>query len=130
MAELRARSTRLARGGLSSGGAAIEEDDRGIDPRLRSLDTALAALNECCRSNDRAWTAREVFSKLDEVTGTGIFGELYDRHVASKDFPDLAQTWRALGMTGADFRIVSPPAFAARVRDWGERLTLAVTPPG
>jgi 7-keto-8-aminopelargonate synthetase-like enzyme len=42
VAELRARSTRLARGGLSSGGAAIEEDDRGIDPRLRSLDTALA----------------------------------------------------------------------------------------
>ena len=50
---------------------------------------------------ERAWTAREVFSKLDEVTGTGIFGELYDRHVASKDFPDLAQTWRALGMTTA-----------------------------
>jgi hypothetical protein len=78
------------------------------DVRLRqmtagkqSLDTALAALNDCCRSNDRAWTAREVFSKLDEVTGTGIFGELYDQHVASKDFPDLGETWRALGITAA-----------------------------
>ena len=42
LAELRARSTRLARGGPSSSGAAIEEDGGGIDPRLRSLDTALA----------------------------------------------------------------------------------------
>lgn len=42
MVELRARSTRLARGGLQSGGAAIEEDGAEIDPRLRSLDTALA----------------------------------------------------------------------------------------
>ena len=42
MVELRARSTRLARGGLPSSGAAIEEDGRGIDPRLRSVDTSIA----------------------------------------------------------------------------------------
>jgi len=42
VAELRARSTKLARSGPPSGGAAIEEDGRGIDPRLRWLDTALA----------------------------------------------------------------------------------------
>ncbi|MEO8004082.1 MAG: hypothetical protein ABI771_04200 [Betaproteobacteria bacterium] len=72
---------------------------RQVTAGKQSLDTALAALNECCRSNERAWTAREVFARLDDVTGTGIFGELYERHVASKDFPDLAQTWRALGMS-------------------------------
>jgi len=42
VAELRARSTRLARGGLPSSGAAIEEDDARIDPRLRSVDTSVA----------------------------------------------------------------------------------------
>ena len=31
----------------------------------------------------------------------------------------------ALGMAGADFRIVGPPEFAAYVRDWGERFTRA-----
>jgi 7-keto-8-aminopelargonate synthetase-like enzyme len=46
---LRARSTRLARGGLSSGGAACKEDDRQdaaidreIDPRLRLLNETIS----------------------------------------------------------------------------------------
>ena len=76
------------------------------DVRLRqmtaykqSLDTALAALNECCAATDRAWSARELFDKLDEVTGTGIFSEIYDQHVASRNFPDLAQTYKALGIS-------------------------------
>ena len=75
------------------------------DVRLRqmtagkqSLDTALAALNECCAAIHRAWSARELFDKLDEVTGAHIFGEIYDQHVASRNFPDLAQTYRALGI--------------------------------
>jgi hypothetical protein len=75
------------------------------DVRLRqmtagkqSLDTALAALNECCRATDRAWSARELFDKLDEATGTGVFSEIYDQHVASRSFPDLSQTYRALGV--------------------------------
>ena len=75
------------------------------DVRLRqmtadkqSLDTALAALNDCCRATDRAWSARELFDKLDEATGTGVFREIYDQHVASRNFPDLAQTYRALGV--------------------------------
>jgi predicted metalloprotease with PDZ domain len=76
------------------------------DVRLRqmtagkqSLDTALAALNECCAANDRAWSAHELVAKLDELTGAHIFGEIYDEHVASKRFPDLSQTYRALGIT-------------------------------
>ena len=75
------------------------------DVRLRqmtagkqSLDTALAALNDCCSMTDRAWSARELFDKLDEVTGTRIFGEIYDQHVASRNFPDLSLTYRALGI--------------------------------
>lgn len=76
------------------------------DVRLRqmtagkqSLDTALAALNDCCGTTDRAWSARELFDKFNEVTGTRIFGEIYDQHVASRNFPDLSQTYRALGIT-------------------------------
>jgi hypothetical protein len=76
------------------------------DVRLRqmtagkqSLDTALAALNDCCAMTDRAWSARELFDKLDEATGMRIFGEIYDQHVASRNFPDLSLTYRALGIT-------------------------------
>jgi hypothetical protein len=40
-----------------------------------------------------------MFGKLDEITGTTVFAELYDQHVAAREFPDLAQTWRSLGIT-------------------------------
>jgi hypothetical protein len=95
------------------------------DVRLRqmtagkqSLDTALAALNECCATTDRAWSARELFDKLDEVTGARIFGEIYDQHVASRNFPDLSQTYRALGIaTGAGGLEFSAEDRELRLRD-------------
>lgn len=40
--------------------------------------------------------------------------------------PDLDWPLMALGMSGADFRIVSPPELADRVRDWGDRFRRAV----
>jgi predicted metalloprotease with PDZ domain len=72
---------------------------RQITAAKQSMDTALAALNECCGSTERAWNGRELFDKLDEITGTTVFRELYDQHVASKDFPDLTQAYRSLGIT-------------------------------
>ena len=95
------------------------------DVRLRqmtagkqSLDTALAALNDCCAATERAWSARELFDKLDEVTGTHIFGEIYDQHVASRNFPDLSQTYRALGITlGAKGIEFSTEDRESRLRD-------------
>jgi predicted metalloprotease with PDZ domain len=78
------------------------------DVRLRqmtagkqSLDSALASLNDCCAMADRAWSARELFDKLDELTGTNIFSEIQNQHVASRIFPDLSRTYRALGITTA-----------------------------
>ena len=72
---------------------------RQITAGKQSMDTALATLNECCSSTERAWSGRELFDKLDEITGTSVFRELYDQHVASKDFPDLAQAYRSLGIS-------------------------------
>jgi hypothetical protein len=78
------------------------------DVRLRqmtegkqSLDTALAGLNDCCASPDRAWGARELLDRLDAITGTHVFGDLYDLHVAAKEFPDLSPTYRTLGIVPA-----------------------------
>jgi hypothetical protein len=36
----------------------------------------------------------------------------------------------ALGVAGADFRVLSPPELAARVAEWGTRFTRAATPAG
>jgi hypothetical protein len=75
------------------------------DQRLRtrtdgkqSLDTALARLRECCLSADVAWQARELFGKLDELTGTAVFSELYAQQVGSPAFPDLTEVYRLLGL--------------------------------
>jgi len=35
----------------------------------------------------------------------------------------------ALGMTGADFRVLAPPELAERIQDWGTRFTRATQPP-
>jgi predicted DNA-binding transcriptional regulator YafY len=42
---------------------------------------------------------------------------------------DLDWPIMAFGVTGADFRIVSPPELAYRVGEWGARFTRAVRPP-
>ncbi|HWA12497.1 MAG TPA: hypothetical protein VHA15_05350 [Burkholderiales bacterium] len=75
------------------------------DVRLRqmtegkqSLDTALAGFNDCCASSERAWSARELLDRLDGITGTHVFRDLYDLHVTAREFPDLAPTYRALGI--------------------------------
>ncbi len=75
------------------------------DQRLRSrtggaqsLDSALAQLRACCLSPDAGWKARELFAKLDELTQTTVFAELYEAHVASSAFPPVTQAYRVLGL--------------------------------
>ncbi len=79
------------------------------DQRLRSrsagaqsLDSALAQLRACCLSADAAWQARELFAKLDELTQTQVFAELYEAHVASTAFPPVADAYRLLGLAVED----------------------------
>ncbi|HKQ23138.1 MAG TPA: hypothetical protein VJT81_01690 [Burkholderiales bacterium] len=91
---------------------------RQITAGRQSMDTALAALNECCSSEERAWSGRELFDKLDEITGTSVFRELYDQHVGSKNFPDLTQAYRSLGITdkGASIEL-TPEGREKQLRD-------------
>jgi len=91
---------------------------RQITAGKQSMDTALAALNECCSSAERAWSGRELFDKLDEITGATVFRELYDQHVASKDFPDLTQAYRSLGITARGASIeLAPEGREKQLRD-------------
>jgi predicted metalloprotease with PDZ domain len=75
------------------------------DTRLRmssqgkqSLDTTLAELEACCLNSQRTWRARELIEKLDHLSGTSVFSELYQEHVKSEEFPDLSQTFEQLGL--------------------------------
>ena len=76
------------------------------DERLRartagqqSLDTALDQLQRCCLSTEVGWRARDLFDKLDVLTGSTVFAELYDQHVRSEHFPDLVEVMQRLGIT-------------------------------
>lgn len=71
----------------------------------QSLDSALAALGNCCLQTNREWTAPELFAKLDELTGTKIFSTLLSEYVNSAQFPDLSQAYRDLGLVSASGRL-------------------------
>ena len=86
---------------------------REVSAGKQSMDTALAALNECCARTERAWSAQQLFAQLDAVTGTDVFGELYEQHQASNDFPDLAPAYRALGIFPERDKIELLPGGAA-----------------
>ncbi|MEO8627093.1 MAG: hypothetical protein ABI612_03195, partial [Betaproteobacteria bacterium] len=75
------------------------------DQRLRagsagkeSLDTALEKLQRCCLSPNIGWRASDLFDKLDALTETSVFGDLYREYVGSETFPDLSETYRLLGL--------------------------------
>jgi hypothetical protein len=84
------------------------------DQRLRSrtagnqsLDSALDALQRCCLSPEVGWSGKEVFLKLDQLTGTTVFAQLYEEYVRSAALPDVAEADRLLGLqVTADGKVV------------------------
>lgn len=88
------------------------------DVRLRragiegGLDSVLARLTHCCLPADRAWHGRELFARLDALSGTGIFTALYDEVVDSTAFPEVTEAWAALGVEsrGATLRFAGDAA--------------------
>jgi hypothetical protein len=64
----------------------------------QSLDTVLAAFGDCCLPADHSWSARELMQRLDQLTNTTVFMELYRKYVDSDDFPDLGAVYAELGL--------------------------------
>ncbi|MBX9629770.1 MAG: hypothetical protein K2X67_04540 [Burkholderiales bacterium] len=71
---------------------------RSRSDNRQSLDTVLAQFADCCLDPNPEWTARQVFDKFDELSGTDVFRRLYDAHVAATAFPDLAQLYADIGL--------------------------------
>jgi predicted metalloprotease with PDZ domain len=95
------------------------------DQRLRersggaqSLDRALEALQGCCLAGGEGWRGAGLLDKLDQLTGTTVFRELYDEYVSSRRFPDFADAYRQLGLRVApDEETIELLADAPRVAD-------------
>ncbi len=83
----------------------------------QSLDSVLAQLHKCCMSQSKTWRARELFNKFDELSGTSVFIDLYNRHVSSGEFPDVFESYDDLGIDSSSKKIrLSEDAQLAEIR--------------
>jgi len=103
-----------------SGAAMMLEADarlRSLSDGKQSLDTALAALKDCCFDPGKRWKAREVFTQLDQLTGFTVFSRLYKNHVQVDEFPDISTTYELLGLVPDSGSLyLDPDAPWARIR--------------
>lgn len=70
-----------------------------------SLDSVLAALRECCLAHQQTWSARELFARFDQLSGTDIAGRLYAQYSAAEDFPAVDDLYRDLGISFRNGRV-------------------------
>ncbi|WP_251358829.1 hypothetical protein [Kangiella sp. TOML190] len=64
----------------------------------QSLPTVLKQYKDCCLPNHRPTSALSIVSKLDELSGTGIFSKEYEQIIHSKVFPDYRSAFEDLGI--------------------------------
>ncbi len=62
---------------------------RSLSTGSQSLDTALASLSQCCLQDNRRWSARELIEKLDQLTATTVFSDLWHQQIETGEFPDF-----------------------------------------
>ncbi len=63
-----------------------------------SLDTVLEKFQGCCLSPNRTWSPSEYISKLDELSNSKVFSELYEEYAYSDKFPELNELYELLGL--------------------------------
>jgi hypothetical protein len=63
------------------------------------LDTALAALADCCMDDPgRVWRGRDIMQKLDELSASNVFMNIYRQYAHSDRFPHVEPDLRSLGV--------------------------------
>lgn len=71
---------------------------RAGSKNAKSLDSTLRALRDCCVDDGHDWTLAEIEAKLDAASGSKVFSTLFKKHLFSKSFPDLSDTYKQLGV--------------------------------
>jgi predicted metalloprotease with PDZ domain len=79
--------------------ADVELRTRRDDPS--SLDAALNAYLACCRAHEEEAEPDAFLAELDRQVGGEVFSTLYRRLASQSEFPDLADTYRKLGLRHA-----------------------------
>ena len=119
-------TARTRKGGIMRtywGGAAMmlkaDAQLRASSHGRQSLDTALAALQDCCFDPGKRWRAKEMFAQLDRLTGFSIFTDLYREFERTGLFPDVSATYAQLGLVpGAGQVAINGDAPWGRIRHY------------
>ncbi len=64
----------------------------------QSLDSVLGQFADCCLPSSRTWEGRELFARLDTLSGTNVFTRNYDRYADRPGMPPYAQTLKVIGV--------------------------------
>lgn len=64
-----------------------------------NLSMALAGLNDCCLHTRKSWSAKKTFQRLDEISDTTVFSEIYDNDVMQRKYPDYKKILEELGIS-------------------------------
>ena len=99
-------SERIGRRGLYRrvywGGAAYmlaaELRLRELSGGEQTLGDALHQIQQCCLNEMYRWRAEDFVAKLDEVTGTKVFSELFDQQIKERRCPDYDALYARLGI--------------------------------
>jgi hypothetical protein len=93
----------------------------------QSLDGVLDKLQACCLPAERMWGGRELFVKLDELSATRVFTDLYERYADRGGFPAVETLYDDLGIRLAGDQVtLSDEAPLADIR---QAIMSSVTPP-
>lgn len=81
-----------------------------VDVALRknnnsSLDAVLEKFQGCCLSPNRTWSPREYINKLDELSNSKAFSELYEEYAYTDQFPGLNELYDLLGLVANKNRL-------------------------
>jgi hypothetical protein len=71
---------------------------RSLSAGSQSLDTALASLAQCCLQDNRRWSAGELITRLDELTATTVFSDLWHQQIETGQFPDFETVLERAGV--------------------------------
>jgi hypothetical protein len=70
-----------------------------------TLDDVMGRLQACCLPSARTWSAPELFTTLDGLTGYEVYMPLYRRYADTAGFPDTRPLFDRLGLTIADRKV-------------------------
>ena len=78
---------------------AADVELRLLSNNKTSLDTTLDKLQKCCLPSGKAWSGTRLMRKLDELSNTRVFSDLYKEYANSATFVDFEKSFAVLGIS-------------------------------